>query len=99
MRQSTQAQVQLNFKSQRWQYELVDTARRWGFRKVEVIDEDLGRTASGALERPGFERLVDDLCTGQVGAVLCLDHRQHHHRQHNPTCKSRHVFESTGVCQ
>jgi len=73
VRQSTQAQVQFNIESQRRQYELVDVARRWGFRKVEVIDEDLGRTASGAVERPGFERLVDDLCTGQVGAVLCLE--------------------------
>lgn len=72
-RQSTQAQVQLNLESQRRQYELVGVARRWGFRKVEVIDEDLGRTASGAVERPGFERLVDDLCTGHVGAVLCLE--------------------------
>ncbi|SDK65437.1 Site-specific DNA recombinase [Mesorhizobium muleiense] len=73
VRQSTQAQVQLNLETQRRQYELVDVARRWGFRKVEVIDEDLGRTASGAVERPGFERLVDDLCTGHVGAVLCLE--------------------------
>jgi DNA invertase Pin-like site-specific DNA recombinase len=73
VRQSTQAQVQLNLESQRRQYELVDVARRWGFRKVEVIDEDLGRTASGAVERPGFERLDDDLCTGHVGAVLCLE--------------------------
>ena len=73
VRQSTQAQVELNLESQRRQYELVDVARRWGFRKVEVIDEDLGRTASGAVQRPGFERLVDDLCTGQVGAVLCLE--------------------------
>lgn len=38
VRQSTQAQVQLNLESQRRQYELVDVARRWGFRKVEVID-------------------------------------------------------------
>ncbi len=73
VRQSTPQQVQVNLESQRRQYELVDVARRWGFRKVEVIDEDLGRTASGAVERPGFERLVDDLCTGQVGAVLCLE--------------------------
>lgn len=65
--------MQLNLESQRRQYELVDVARRWGFRKVDVIDEDLGRTASGAVERPGFERLVDDLCTGHVGAVLCLE--------------------------
>lgn len=73
VRQSSPQQVQLNLESQRRQYELVDVARRWGFRKVEVIDDDLGRTASGAVARPGFERLVDDLCTGQIGAVLCLE--------------------------
>lgn len=73
VRQSTPQQVQANLESQRRQYELVDVARRWGFRNVEVIDEDLGRTASGAVERPGFERLIDDLCTGRIGAVLCLE--------------------------
>jgi len=73
VRQSTQAQVQGNLESQRRQYELVDVARRRGFRKVEVIDDDLGRSASGAVERPGFERLVAWLCAGDVGAVLCFD--------------------------
>jgi DNA invertase Pin-like site-specific DNA recombinase len=38
-----------------------------------VIDDDLGRTASGSVERPGFDRLVAALCAGQVGAVLCLE--------------------------
>jgi DNA invertase Pin-like site-specific DNA recombinase len=47
VRQSTQAQVQNNLESKRRQYELVDVARRWGFSDVEVIDDDLGRTASG----------------------------------------------------
>jgi hypothetical protein len=37
IRQSTQAQVQTNLESQRRQYELVDVARRRGFRDVEVI--------------------------------------------------------------
>src|SRR6187399_283670 len=73
VRQSTQAQVQLNLESQRRQYELVDLARRRGFRDVEVIDDDLGRSASGMVARPGFDRLVAALCGGQVGAVLCLD--------------------------
>ncbi|WIW89474.1 recombinase family protein [Sphingobium sp. V4] len=73
VRQSTPQQVNANLESQRRQYELIDVARRWGFRDVEVIDEDLGRSASGAVERPGFERLVEDLCTGHVGAVLCLE--------------------------
>ena len=73
IRQSTQAQVQTNLESQRRQYELVDVARRRGFRDVEVIDDDLGRSASGMVARPGFERLVAWLCAGEVGAVLCFD--------------------------
>src|SRR5437899_3739579 len=73
VRQSTQAQVQTNLESQRRQYELVDVARRRGFREVEVIDDDLGRSASGMVARPGFDRLVAWLCAGDVGAVLCFD--------------------------
>src|SRR5277367_3293340 len=73
VRQSTQTQVQVNRESQRRQYDLVEDARRRGFRDVEVIDDDLGRSASGSVARPGFERLVALLCAGEVGAVLCLD--------------------------
>ena len=73
VRQSTAQQVQTNLESQRRQYELVDVARRRGFSEVEVIDDDLGRSASGTAERPGFERLVAALCAGKIGAVLCLD--------------------------
>jgi hypothetical protein len=47
VRQSTQAQVQTNLESQRRQYELVDVARRRGFREVEVIDDGSG--ANGAI--------------------------------------------------
>ena len=73
VRQSTPQQVQLNLESQRRQYELVEAARRRGFTNIEVIDDDLGRSASGAVDRPGLDRLVAALCAGQVGAVLCLD--------------------------
>lgn len=73
VRQSTQTQVQTNLESRRRQYELVDEARRRGFRDVEVIDDDLGRSASGMVARPGFDRLVAWLCAGEVGAVLCFD--------------------------
>ena len=52
VRQSTQAQVQTNLESQRRQYELVEVARRRGFRSVEIIDDDLGRSASGMVARP-----------------------------------------------
>jgi DNA invertase Pin-like site-specific DNA recombinase len=73
VRQSTQTQVQVHLESQRRQYDLVDEARRRGFRNVEVIDDDLGRSASGTVARPGFEKLVAGLCAGEVGAVLCFD--------------------------
>src|SRR5215217_4753666 len=73
VRQSTQTQVQVHLESQRRQYDLVDEARRHGFRNVEVIDDDLGRSASGTVARPGFERLAAGLCAGEVGAVLCFD--------------------------
>ena len=42
-------------------------------RLISADDDDLGRSASGAVDRPGFDRLVAALCAGQVGAVLCLD--------------------------
>jgi DNA invertase Pin-like site-specific DNA recombinase len=73
VRQSTPQQVQSDLESQRRQYELVEVARRRGFTNIDMIDDDLGRTASGSVERPGFDRLVAALCAGQVGAVLCLE--------------------------
>ena len=73
VRQSTQSQVMTNLESQRRQYDLVELARQRGFVDVEIIDDDLGRSASGTVERPGFDRLVAWLCAGKVGAVLCFD--------------------------
>ena len=73
VRQSTQSQVMTNLEGQRRQYDLVDVARQHGFVDVEIIDDDLGRSASGTVARPGFDRLVAWLCAGKVGAVLCFD--------------------------
>ncbi len=72
VRQSTQTQVQTNLESQRRQYDLVEEARRLGFVNVEVTDDDLGRSASGTMARPGFDRLVAWLCAGEVGACCAL---------------------------
>ena len=73
VRQSTQSQVMTNLESQRRQYDLVSSARSYGFQTVDVIDDDLGISASGKAARPGFERLVAALCSGEVGAVFCLE--------------------------
>lgn len=73
VRQSTPQQMRNNLESQRRQYDLVDVARGHGFARVEVIDDDQGLSADGAVARPGFERLVAWLCAGDVGAVLCFE--------------------------
>jgi DNA invertase Pin-like site-specific DNA recombinase len=46
---------------------------QFSFQTVDVIDDDLGIYASGSAARPGFERLVAALCSGEVGAVFCLE--------------------------
>ena len=73
VRQSTDAQVHDNLESQRQQYALVEQARSFGFREVITIDEDLGLSASGLVERPGFQSLVAQLCEGSVGAIFALE--------------------------
>jgi DNA invertase Pin-like site-specific DNA recombinase len=73
VRQSTALQVQENLESQRRQYGLAELAREYGFHDVVVIDEDLGRSASGTTDRPGFRNLVGQICEGVIGAVFCLE--------------------------
>src|SRR4029078_3701426 len=73
VRQSTQSQVMTNLESKRRQYDLVDVARQAGFFDVEIIDDDLVRSASGTVAPPGFDLLVAWLCAGKVGAVVCFD--------------------------
>ena len=44
-----------------------------GFGRVAVIDDDLGRSALGMVDRRGFDQLVSAVCTGSVGAIFCLE--------------------------
>ena len=73
VRQSTLDQVRHNHESRRRQYELEERARALGWSEVEVIDEDLGKSAAGSTERTGFERLVAAVGLGQVGAVFSIE--------------------------
>jgi len=73
VRQSTMGQVAENTESQRRQYELAESARSLGFASVTVIDDDLGRSGSGLVERPGFQKLVASVCSGLIGAVFCIE--------------------------
>ena len=73
VRQSTPGQLLLNRESRIRQYRLADYAAELGFSQVETIDDDLGRSGSGLVERPGFQHLVSEVCAGNVGAVFCLE--------------------------
>lgn len=73
VRQSTVMQTVEHTESKRRQYALAEAASKMGFAGIETIDEDLGRSASGLIDRPGFQRMVTTVCSGTVGAVFCLE--------------------------
>jgi DNA invertase Pin-like site-specific DNA recombinase len=73
VRQSSTYQVQNNVESQKLQYGMRDRLCGLGWCDIEVIDEDLGRSASGTVTRAGFERMVAEVCLGRVGAVAARE--------------------------
>jgi DNA invertase Pin-like site-specific DNA recombinase len=73
IRQSKPSQLVHNQESTRLQHSLADRARSLGFRRIIVIDDDLGRTGSGLVDRPGFQRLAAEVCSGEVSAVFCVE--------------------------
>lgn len=76
VRQSTLVQVHEHQESTRRQYELYQRARQLGWldAQIEVIDEDLGRSASDASQmRTGFQKLLGKVVTGEVGAILSVE--------------------------
>jgi len=73
IRQSTMAQLQRNVESRRVQERLVERAQAMGWSRPRIIDDDLGCTASGVVERSGFERLLGAVCAGEVGAIFAFE--------------------------
>src|SRR5215469_7255362 len=53
VRQSSAYQVHNNLESQKLQYAMQERLHHLGWREVEVVDEDWGRSASGAVTRAG----------------------------------------------
>jgi DNA invertase Pin-like site-specific DNA recombinase len=73
IRQSSAYQVNHNLESQKLQYAMEERLQQLGWHEVEVIDEDLGRSAAGTVTRAGFERMVAEVCLGKVGAVAARE--------------------------
>ncbi len=62
VRQSSAYQVTHNLESQRLQYAMQDRLRQLGWREIDVVDDDLGRSAAGLVTRAGFARMVAEVC-------------------------------------
>jgi DNA invertase Pin-like site-specific DNA recombinase len=75
VRQSTWLQVLENRESTERQYNLRERAIElgWPASRVEVIDEDQGRSGSTTIYRTGFQRLAAEVGLGKVGIVLMLE--------------------------
>ena len=73
VRQSSAHQVLHNRESGALQYAMRDRLMALGWSEIEVIDDDLGRSAAGGVQRAGFERMVAEVCLGKVGAVCARE--------------------------
>jgi DNA invertase Pin-like site-specific DNA recombinase len=75
VRQSTPHQVIEHRESTERQYHLRERAIALGWTpgRVEIIDEDQGRSGSASAHRTGFQRLVSEVGMGKVGLVLMLE--------------------------
>ena len=73
IRQSSMSQVRHNLESQKLQYALVNRAKDLGWKNPIIVDEDLGKSASGGHQRSGFEFLLDEVCAGRAGAIFAVE--------------------------
>ena len=73
VRQSSAHQVLHNRESRALQYAMQGRLTALGWTEIEVIDDDLGRSAAGGVQRAGFERMVAEVCRGKVGAVCARE--------------------------
>ena len=75
VRQSSLNQVRQHQESTELQYRLVDRAvcLGWPHERVQVIDEDLGKSGAGSIERHGFQKLIAEIGLGNAGLVVSLD--------------------------
>jgi DNA invertase Pin-like site-specific DNA recombinase len=73
VRQSSLHQVEHHQESRRLQYAMQQRLESLGWQEVDVIDDDLGRSGESSATRSGFQRLVAEVCLGNVGAVAARE--------------------------
>ncbi|MBM3524037.1 MAG: recombinase family protein, partial [Alphaproteobacteria bacterium] len=73
VRQSSAHQVMHNRESASLQYAMQGRLRTLGWSEIEIVDDDLGRSAAGTVARAGFDRMVAEVCLGKVGVVAARE--------------------------
>lgn len=73
VRQSSPDQVRSHQESTRIQLGLSEKAVALGWRSPRVIQDDLGVSATGYVDRPGFQELLARVATREVGIIFCVD--------------------------
>ena len=75
VRQSTPHQVISNQESLRIQRSLRERAQQlgWNDRDIDLIDTDLGMTATIAENRKGFQKLTAEIALGEIGILVAYD--------------------------
>jgi DNA invertase Pin-like site-specific DNA recombinase len=75
IRQSSLMQVTRHAESTDLQYSLVEraVALGWPRERIEIIDEDLGKSGAQAEARSGFQHLLAEISLARAGLVLSFD--------------------------
>ena len=72
IRQSSMNQVIKHQESQRLQYQLVERAKELGWSQPVIIDDDLGKSASGTSNRYGFQQLLTAVIQKKIRRYFLL---------------------------
>ena len=75
VRQSSPGQVRHHQESTELQYRLAERVVQlgWPRERVQVIDDDLGKSGTSSDERYGFQRLIAEVGLNKAGLVISLD--------------------------
>jgi DNA invertase Pin-like site-specific DNA recombinase len=73
VRQSSLHQVEHHHESRRLQYSMQQRLELLGWQEVDVVDDDLGRSGESSATRTGFQRMLAEVCMGDVGAVAARE--------------------------
>ena len=73
IRQSSPDQVRNHTESARIQLDLREKAIALGWPHPVVIDDDLGVSASGYADRPGFHQMLTQVTKKEIGIIFCVE--------------------------